>query len=151
MPNNNLQTATKVMQSFLAIQKTTATFTQQNAVSLGLTVSQIGILNTIYAKPDLTLKAVTKLLSLPKSTVSVSIEGLLQLGFIEREQSQEDRREIKLNITSKGKEVVQKSIKNSSSYRAMATALEKMPEEDTQTLLRIHSQLLSYLQEVDCK
>ncbi|MGG2066292.1 MarR family winged helix-turn-helix transcriptional regulator [Bacillus sp. S14(2024)] len=151
MANNDLHTITKIMQSFLEIQKTIASFTQQNAASLGLTVSQMGILNTIYTKPDLTLKAVTEMLSLPKSTVSVSVEGLFQLGLVERAQSQEDRRELKLNVTSKGKELAKKSIENSSSYRAMMIALEKMPHEDIQTLLRIHSRLLTHLQEIEYK
>lgn len=151
MANNDLHTTTKIMQSFLEIQKTIVSFTQQNAASLGLTVSQMGVLNTIYTKPDLTLKAVAEMLSLPKSTVSVGVEGLFQLGLVERAQSQEDRRELKLNVTSEGKEIAKKSIENSSSYRAMMIALEKMPQEDIQTLLRIHSRLLTHLQEIDHK
>ena len=44
--------ATEVVQSFIMISRTLAKFTQQNAESLGLTLPQLGILNSIYSSPD---------------------------------------------------------------------------------------------------
>lgn len=40
--------AAKVVQSFMTISKILAKFTQQNAERLGLTLQQLGVLNTIY-------------------------------------------------------------------------------------------------------
>lgn len=124
-------------------------FTQENASSLGLTVPQLSILNTIRLKPNLTLKNITEELSLPKSTVSTALDGLVNLGLVERKTSQEDRREINLKVTTKGKQLSQKSIENSSSYRAMAFTLESLPKEDIESLLRIHHDLLVYLKRMN--
>ncbi|PEQ71170.1 MarR family transcriptional regulator [Bacillus thuringiensis] len=96
------------VQSFVAIN-----ITNQNASSLGLTVQQMGILNTIYRIPNIILKSISERLSVPKSTVSVNVDELVNLGLIERNPSSEDRREIKLKVTMKRQKISQKSIENS--------------------------------------
>ncbi|PFO47300.1 MarR family winged helix-turn-helix transcriptional regulator [Bacillus cereus] len=148
LKDNNFKLAGEVVQSFISINKEIIKFTHQNASSLGLTVQQMGILNTIYTIPNITLKEISERLSVPKSTVSVNVDDvddLVSLEFIERKQSDEDRREIKLKVTPKGQEASKKSIENSTSYKAMSLALQQLQEDDVQTLLRIHKNLLTSL------
>ncbi|WP_237981983.1 MarR family winged helix-turn-helix transcriptional regulator [Bacillus thuringiensis] len=145
--NQSFKQAGEVVQSFVTINKEVINFTHQNASSLGLTVQQMGILNTIYTNPNITLKEISSRLSVPKSTVSVNIDELVNIGFIVREQSHEDRREIKLKVTTQGQEVSKTSIKNSTSYKAMTEALQRLSEDDIQTLLRIHKDILTSLQQ----
>lgn len=151
MDNNNLKVkqAGEVVQSFMSISRTLTKFTSQNADSLGLTLQQMGILNIISAFPEITLKDITDKLSLPKSTVSVNVDSLVNLGLVDRKINEENRREIHLTSTSEGKELSKKSSQNALSYRAMALALEKVNQEDIQVLIRIHKELLNHLQ--DCK
>jgi DNA-binding MarR family transcriptional regulator len=137
--------AIEVVQSFTMISKTLAKYTQQNAESLGLTLPQLGILNTIYSSPVITLKALTEKLLMPKSTASVKVDELVNLSLVERKASEEDRREVSLTLTIAGKEISKKSIQNPASYIAMLAALEKFPIEDIQALLRIHKELLKLL------
>lgn len=137
--------AAEVVQSFILISKTLSKFTQQNADSLGLTLQQLGILNTIYSSPLITLKDLTEKLFIPKSTASVSVDELVGLDLVKRNISREDRRKINLILTDKGKEISKKSIDNPASYIAMISALEKIPQEDIDTLLRIHKELSSFL------
>ena len=106
----------------------------------------MGILNSIYATPNTTLKDISERLSVPKSTMSVNVDELVNLGLIERKQSHEDCREIQLKVTTQGQEISKSSIENSTSYKAMELALEQLSEEDIQTLLRIHNDLLNSLQ-----
>ena len=121
--------AAEVVQSFMMISKTLAKYTQQNADSLGLTLQQLGVLNTIYSSPLITLKEITEKLLIPKSTASVSVEELVNLGLVERKASEEDRREINLILTDKGKEISKNSIQTPVSYIAMISALEKISTE----------------------
>lgn len=137
--------AAEVVQSFMVISKTLAKFTQQNAESLGLTLQQLGILNTIYSSPLITLKEITEKLLIPKSTVSISIDELVNLGLVERKASEEDRPEITLTLTGQGNEISEKSIQTPASYNAMISVLEKVSTEDVDTLLRIHKELLKFL------
>ncbi|PGL74491.1 MarR family winged helix-turn-helix transcriptional regulator [Bacillus thuringiensis] len=147
LKNQSFKQAGEVVQSFVTINKEIIKFTHQNASSLGLTVQQMGILNTIYALPNITLKEISERLSVPKSTVSVNVDELVNLQLIERKQSDEDRREIRLKVTNQGQEASKKSIENSTSYKAMELALQQLQEDDVQTLLRIHKDLLISLQQ----
>ncbi|MED4050745.1 MarR family winged helix-turn-helix transcriptional regulator [Priestia megaterium] len=147
--NLDLKQAGEIVQSFISVNTAIIKFTQDNASSLGLTVQQMGILNWISSNPGNTLKAVTEQLDIPKSTVSVNIDGLVNLGLVEREQSKENRREVNLKVTIKGRDISQKSIKNASSYKAVARALEKFSKEDIDSLLHMHKSLLSSLKEIN--
>jgi len=146
--NQDLKQAGEVVQSFLGINKVIIQFTQKNAASFGLTMQQMSVLNLIHLKPGMTFKSITEKLSMPKSTLSMSVDGLVELELVERKQSKEDRRELNLTVTLKGKEIAQKSIENASSYKAMATALDGLTEEEIQLLLRIHNKLLISLQKI---
>jgi len=114
-----------------------------------LILQQLSILNIVSAFPEITLKEITDKLNLPKSTVSVNVDSLVNLELIDRKITEENRREIHLTSTPKGKELSQKSSENALSYRAMALALEKISQEDVQVLVRIHKELLNHLR--DCK
>lgn len=139
--------AGEMVQSFMSISKALTKLTSQNAKSLGLTLQQMGILNLISASPKITLKEITKKLNLPKSTVSVNVNSLVNLELIDRKIIKEDRREIHLTSTAKGKELSKKSSQNALSYRAMILALEKIPKEDVQALIRTHKELLNHLRD----
>ncbi len=143
-----MKKAIEVLQSVSAIIKTTTSFTQQNAEELGLTLHQLSILNTLYSFPNLTLKEVTEKLQSSKSTISVNVEGLVQLGLVERKSSIEDRREVKLNLTNAGKVKSRQSSQNAYSYRAMVQALDKMNDEDVEQLLVLNKELFTNLQQV---
>ena len=143
--NPKVKQAGEVVQSFIAISRVLTKFTSQNAEGLGLTLQQMGILNIISAFPEITLKEITEKLNLPKSTVSVNVDSLVNLELIDRKIKEENRREIHLTSTPKGIELSKKSSQNGLSYRAMILALEKMPEEDIKFLIRIHEELLNDL------
>lgn len=147
--NYKVNQAGEVVQSFMAISRTLTRFTSQNADSLGLTLQQMGILNIVNAFPEINLKEIGDKLNLPKSTVSINVDNLVNLELIFRKITEENRREIHLNSTLKGEELSKKSSENALSYRAMALALEKISKEDIQDLIRIHKELFSHLR--DCK
>lgn len=135
----------EVYQSFWSINKTTAKFTKKNAESFGLSLQQLSILNTLFAFPNLTQQELADRLISSKSTISVGIDKLVKMGLVERNISEVDRREVRLSLTVKGEEVSKESSRNSISYQAMLYALDKMSEEDIQSILRIHNELLKHL------
>lgn len=143
----NIKQAGEIVQSFMEISRALTKLTSQNAESLGLTLQQMGILNLISANPEITLKDITDKLMLPKSTVSINVSNLVDLELINRTIIKENRREIHLTSTLKGKELSKKSSQNALSYRAMALALEKIPKEDIKVLIQTHKELLNHLKD----
>lgn len=144
----NVKQAGEIVQSFMTISRVLTKLASQNAESLGLTLQQMGILNLISANPEITLKEITDKLKIPKSTVSINVDNLVNLELINRKIINENRREIHLTSTSKGKELTKRSSQNALSYRAMILALEKIPKEDIQVLITTHKELLKHLQNV---
>lgn len=135
------------LQSFWAINRITSKLTQLDAADAGLTLQQLAILHVIRFHPELkTLKQVTDRLLTAKSTLSISIDGLVTLGYLTRELSQ-DRRETILSLTPEGHKLSQTINNHSSAHHVMETALQSMDPEDVDTLLRLlkslHTQLNS--------
>ncbi|MDQ1143704.1 DNA-binding MarR family transcriptional regulator [Bacillus sp. SORGH_AS 510] len=145
--DTKVQQVMEVYQSLWAINKTTAQLTKKNAESFGLTLQQLSILNTLLSFPGLSQQELTERLISSKSTISVSVDKLVKMGLVERKLSEADRREVKLALTMEGEKVSKEISRNSLSYQAMLAALEKMPEKDIQSLLRIQKELLRHLAE----
>ncbi|MDP4182209.1 MAG: MarR family transcriptional regulator [Bacillota bacterium] len=129
----------------MEVSRALAKLTQQNAKSLGLSLQQLGVINTIYSKPSITIKEITQRLFLSKSTASMNVDALVKLGLVERNVSKEDRREVNLTLTDEGAELSRKSSQNPASYKAMINAIEKISQEDIGKLLQLHGELLSNL------
>jgi DNA-binding MarR family transcriptional regulator len=147
--NEQVKLAAEVLQSYWNINKATVALSRQNAVSLGITLYQMAILNTLLSSPNITLKELTEKLMASKSTISVNTDELVQSGLVERSILEANRREVKLTLTDKGRELSKKSIENANSYRAMASVLGKMSGNDIQTLLRINNEIIKYLESND--
>ncbi|MFE5322350.1 MarR family winged helix-turn-helix transcriptional regulator [Paenibacillus sp. NPDC056579] len=138
--------ARDIMQTYWNINRASVKLSQHNAASLGITLAQMAILNTLMLSPNVTLKELTERLMSPKSTVSVNIDGLVQSGLVVRDIPEENRREVKLTLTPEGKDTARKSMENANSYRAMAAILDTMSEEDRTELLRINKEILRQLE-----
>ncbi|MBO7744942.1 MarR family transcriptional regulator [Paenibacillus sp. MWE-103] len=138
--------AADVLQSFMAVTRAASEFTRRNAESLGLTLQGMAVVNTLHRDPGLTLKELTERLHASKSTLSVSVEGLVQAGIAERTQAEGNRREINVKLTPKGEELAGRSIRQAYSYRAMAAALEAMDEGQIGALLDGHRRILDALE-----
>lgn len=146
MVDEQWKLAGEVLQSYWNINRETVKLSQQNAASLGITLQQIGVLNTLVAKPYITLTELTESLMSSKSTMSVTIESLVQAGLVDRQVSVHNRREVRLSVTEDGRSVSRKSIENANAYRAMSLVLEELEPEEIQTLLKMNQHILAKLE-----
>ncbi|TBL72701.1 MarR family winged helix-turn-helix transcriptional regulator [Paenibacillus thalictri] len=138
--------AAEVVQSFLAINSAIGKLVQRNAASLGLTLHQMAIVNTLAPVPNLTLKELAERLTTAKSTVSVNVDELVQAGLIVRVTSEQDRREIKLSLSEAGREKSRQSTENAYSYRAMDAVLTRMSADEVARVLDTNRQILAELE-----
>ena len=72
-----------------------------NGISIGQCFSMV----EIGRRPGISVKDLATVLNSDKSSVSRTVEDLVQKGMIERKPSQEDRRYVVLNLTEKGNEI----------------------------------------------
>lgn len=100
------------------------------------------ILHDISKDSKVSLADLRKRMELAPSTITPLIAGLEEKGFIERNIDKEDRRNIYLEISSKGKEHmnhVQKQIKLS-----LSEYINYMGDTDTKELIRLMSKTTEF-------
>lgn len=68
-----------------------------------LSLMQYSLLRILYDKEPLRMSELANLLGIHKSAVSIKVEKLEKKGLIQRERDQQDRRNIYLYVSPKGK------------------------------------------------
>ncbi|SET34545.1 MarR family winged helix-turn-helix transcriptional regulator [Paenibacillus sp. NFR01] len=130
---------------FFAIARQLKRLAHQSAGAFGLTVHQIGILNSVVKHPGQTQKEITERLVFAKSRVSLHIEALVDKGLVTRSVSEVDRRETRLFITPAGKALSERYNEEAFSYKMLGSALERFNDEEVRSLARLNKELLAHL------
>ncbi|ALP35084.1 transcriptional regulator [Paenibacillus sp. IHB B 3084] len=71
----------------------------------GIVPTHGGILMFLYQKDGLSIKELTQKISRQQPTVTVLIDKLVKLGYVERKKEREDSRVTLIYLTDKGKEL----------------------------------------------
>lgn len=93
----------------------------------GVTLSQRLVLLEIGKRGELTLIELSKSLRLDSSTLSRTINGMVNIGLVNRILNPDDRRYVLITLTSQGKSVYQRIQKMSTQY--FSDVFELIPEE----------------------
>jgi DNA-binding MarR family transcriptional regulator len=97
---------TEIMQSLRRIIKAIQNYSYEVSEKFGITGPQLWALKTISQHEGLSLGELSKGMYLHPSTMTGLIDRLEKKGFVERYRDQEDRRVIKLRLTTGGEELV---------------------------------------------
>ncbi|HQN27161.1 MAG TPA: MarR family transcriptional regulator [Mesotoga sp.] len=105
-----------------------------------LTVRQMYYLNVIAKMDRPTVSQIADLLSVTKPTVTITVRGLIEEGYLKRIQSEEDRRVFWLELTNRGQKIIQacRKIHRDFSHRI----LEILDTREAQELTRIFEKIL---------
>jgi len=106
---------------------------KSDASCCGVTISQCHAIVEIGRSGEISLNELAELLVLDKSTMSRTINKLVEDGLVIRELDPEDRRYVKIKLTDKGVEIF-KSIEESMDryYKAIFNSI---PEEKKEQVL----------------
>jgi len=106
---------------------------KSDASCCGVTISQCHAIVEIGRSGEISLNKLAELLVLDKSTMSRTINKLVEDGLVIRELDPEDRRYVKIKLTDKGVEIF-KSIEESMDryYKAIFNSI---PEEKKEQVL----------------
>lgn len=77
------------------------------ACALELTPTQMNAVRTLREVGPAPLKQVAEALMVSPSSASTMVDRLVEMGLVQREQSQEDRREVVVQLTRQGQRVYQ--------------------------------------------
>ena len=101
------------------------------AKATGLSLPQFGILMQLHYRKDCGVSDISDRFDITNAAASQLVDKLVQSGLIQREEDPHDRRAKLLNLTGKGKELIQQGIEER--YRWANRLAEKLtPVERTQ-------------------
>jgi DNA-binding MarR family transcriptional regulator len=100
----------------------------------GVTLAQCHALLELDSHKSLTLNELSERLYLDKSTVSRTIESLVNMGIVTREIPRENRRTVSISLTGQGKDICNQIHKESDAY--FEAVLDSIPEQDLPAFMR---------------
>lgn len=76
---------------------------------MGITYPQYLVLSVLNETDGRTIGAIADRLALESSTVTPPVKRLEQAGFVARQRSEEDERQVRVHLTASGRRLVEKS------------------------------------------
>ncbi|KPV47527.1 MULTISPECIES: MarR family transcriptional regulator [Acidiplasma] len=93
-----------VWREFIRTWKTWYRASEKNLLSLGMSTVEYRILKNLLERGPLPMIELANINMVTQGWITGVIDKLEKLGYVRRERSSEDRRIIKIQITSKGKD-----------------------------------------------
>ena len=112
----------------------------------GISVSQCHTLLEIEKNSEISVSELATKLSLDKSTVSRTVEGLVNISLVDRVIPKENRRMALINLTDNGKQVCSTINYSNDSY--IEAVLKDFSPEEQEEFLRLFEKLVKNMSEV---
>jgi len=109
-----------------------------------LSPAQIGILFHLRHSQPVSGRKLAATLQMTPSSITQFIDGLDQLGYITREQDQQDRRIVYLGVSKKGEEKIKNLEERRKEYFKKFT--ETLSDEELMTMARIQKKMAQQLE-----
>ncbi len=111
----------------------------------GISVSQCHTLLEIEKNSEISVSELATKLSLDKSTVSRTVEGLVNISLVDRVIPKENRRMALINLTDNGKQVCSTINYSNDSY--IEAVLKDFSPEEQEQFLRLFEKLVKNMSE----
>jgi DNA-binding MarR family transcriptional regulator len=98
------------------------------AKAIGISMPQLGILMQIHFRGNCGISDISDRFDITSAAASQLVDKLVQSGFIQREEDPHDRRAKLLNLTEKGKELIQDSTERR--YRWVEDVAQKLSAQE---------------------
>jgi MarR family 2-MHQ and catechol resistance regulon transcriptional repressor len=129
---NDLKTITVLFRAYNSLEK----IIRDDVFQYGLNVSEFGVLEALYHKEQLSVKAIIDKVLVPNSSMSYVIENLVAKNYIKKVQSEKDKRSFLLSLTDIGRKLMDKIFPiHKSNMRKILDVLENDEEETMQKAL----------------
>lgn len=102
--DHNMKLANQVCFSAYNVSRLFAQFYEKKLKSFGLTYSQYLVLLSLWEENPQTLHSIGQKLDLSSNTLTPLLKRLEQSGWVTRQKSDQDKRQLIVSLTQKGKE-----------------------------------------------
>ena len=149
MTETNTTRARDMMQSFWRVQRVLIRLMHQTAQQNDLTLPQLHGLMMLNEQGAISQKELVQRTKMPKSTLSQSLDGLVERGLIRREINPENRREVVLTIDTSGQRLIEdiEHQEQGTEYQ-LNQILSHLDEDTYRHMLDAHHQIAEGLKDV---
>ncbi len=121
-------------------------YAKKTALENDLTVPQYALLMMLAPKKEMTQKEIGQIMKFPKSTLSQTVDGLVQADIIMRHPVKDNRREMQLILTDKGKKLYEKLREHEGSiHQDLEDAIDNLSDNQFEEMLATLSQIATFL------
>jgi DNA-binding MarR family transcriptional regulator len=138
----------ELRESVRTIMKKLGILQKGEAVCCGVTMGQCYSITEIGRVDKISLNELAENLNLDKSTLSRTVDNLVQAGLVERMVNPENRRMIDIQLTPEGKKIYQGLEEKMDKY--FRNILESIPKEKQKQVVESMELLAQALQEKCC-
>lgn len=136
-----------ILRSMRRIMRAVDVQSRRLAADHSITGPQVICLQTVADDGPMTITALAKLVHLSSSTVVGIIDRLEQRGWVLRERSTKDRRQILIHVTDAGRDLLSRV--PSPLQQRLATGLERLPEKEQVALAAAVERIVELLEVPD--
>ncbi|WP_270812997.1 MarR family winged helix-turn-helix transcriptional regulator [Exiguobacterium sp. CinTr1] len=154
MTETNTNRAREMMQSFWRVQRVLIRLMHQTAQQNDLTLPQLHGLMMLNEQGAITQKELVQRTRMPKSTLSQSLDGLVEKGLIRRDINPDNRREVVLTIDQSGKRLIEEVERQEEGTEYQLNQILSRLDQDTYDhMLTAHQHIADGLNEglTDCE
>ncbi len=119
-------------------------FMHRAFVALGVAPSQVHLLNLIENMQPVSLKKLAEAMHLTPGAITQLVDSLVQVGYVDREPSTQDRRVSVVTLTDTAREKIHevKRVKE----RLLTEVVTDLDDEELQTFLHVQLKIQAYLE-----
>jgi DNA-binding MarR family transcriptional regulator len=130
-------TVQALRRSFRVIEREIAVLVKNGSSCCGVSLSQCHVLLELENKGTVSLSDLSQSMDLDRSTLSRTVDTMVNDGFVERNTFSEDRREVRIMLTQKGK-------KHASSINTLcddyySELLSRIPQSEYTSVIKVLS------------
>jgi DNA-binding MarR family transcriptional regulator len=145
--NKSIERSSELFRSFWRVNHSMRQFIHKTAMANDLSIPQYALLMTLAPKREMTQKQLGNKTHFPKSTLSQAVDGLVQLELITRHPVEENRREMQLTLSEKGKLLYETMrLQEGSIYLALESAIDTLTEKQYDEVLSVQLQIAIVLE-----
>lgn len=126
-----IQSLTAFIKLTRAYDSVSSRLSAENALQ-GLTVSQFGVLEILYHLGPLCQGEISSKLLKSGGNVTFVVDNLVKSGLVDRQRSQEDRRQVFVSLSDAGRELVQQILPEQ--VAAITRVMSALTQNELQTL-----------------
>lgn len=122
-------------------------FEKQAQARFGFGAAQMFILHVLQHEDDLSLNELADRTATDQSSASLAVGKLVSEGYVRRSSSEEDRRQVRLSLTAKGRALVRKA--PPAAQERIMESVQAMRPSDRAHLMALLDNLMSGMLPVD--